>query len=115
MHNSKTKLTGKTKKLMDAKRSIHFALSGMTEDAGLSGKDDIWMTDKQADGQDYSAMNIDRKGVRIYNSDEDSKAPPFRVAAPQGSPQLQNAIINFQGMLRSTGNMDDPSMGQNPG
>jgi len=115
IHNSKTKFSGKTKKLMDAQRGINFALSGMTEDAGLSGKDDIWMTDKQAEGQDYSAMNIDRKGVRIYSTDEESKAPPFRVAAPQGSPQLQNAIINFQSMLQQTGNMDDPSMGQNPG
>ena len=115
IHNSKTKFSGKTKKLMDAQRGINFALSGMTEDAGLSGKDDIWMTDKQSEGQDYSTMNIDRKGVRIYNTDEDSKAPPFRVTAPQGSPQLQSAILNFQGMLQQTGNMDDPSMGQNPG
>lgn len=115
IHNSKTKFSGKTKKLMDAQRGINFALSGMTEDAGLSGKDDIWMTDKQAQDQDYSTMNIDRKGVRIYNSDDEAKAPPFRVAAPQGSPQLQNAIINFQAMLQQTGNMDDPSMGQNPG
>ena len=115
IHNSKAKFSGKTKKLMDAQRGINFALSGMTEDAGLSGKDDIWMTDKQHEGQDYSAMNIDRKGVRIYSTDDEAKAPPFRVAAPQGSPQLQNAMINFQGMLQQTGNMDDPSMGQNPG
>jgi len=115
IHNSKTKFSGKTKKLMDAQRGINFALSGMTEDAGLSGKDDIWMTTKQAEDQDYSTMNIDRKGVRIYNVDEESKAPPFRVPAPQGSPQLQNALLNFQSVLQQTGNMDDPSMGQNPG
>ena len=52
IHNSKAKFSGKTKKLMDAQRGINFALSGMTEDAGLSGKDDIWMSDKQADVQD---------------------------------------------------------------
>lgn len=115
IHNSKTKFSGKTKKLMDAQRGINFALSGMTEDAGLSGKDDIWMTAKQKGDNDYSTMNIDRKGVRVYDQDEEAKAPPFRVPAPQGSPQLQNAIINFQGMLQQTGNMDDPSMGQNPG
>ena len=115
IHNSKTKFSGKTKKLMDAQRGINFALSGMTEDAGLSGKDDIWMTSKQKGDNDYSAMNIDRKAVRVYDHDEEAKLPPFRVAAPQGSPQLQNAIINFQSMLQQTGNMDDPSMGQNPG
>ncbi len=114
IHNSKTKFSGKTKKLMDAQRGINFALSGMTEDAGLSGKDDIWMTDKQAIGQDYSQMNIDRKGVRTYSIDEEAP-PPARMPAPQGSPQLQNAIVNFQSMLQQTGNMDDPSMGQNPG
>jgi len=94
IHNSKTKFSGKTKKLMDAQRGINFALSGMTEDAGLSGKDDIWMTDKQAEGKDYSAVNIDRKAVRTYNEDSEAKTPPFRLPAPQGSPQLQNAIIN---------------------
>jgi len=60
-------------------------------------------------------MNIDRKAVRVYDQDDEAKAPPFRVAPPTGSPQLQNAIINFQSMLQQTGNMDDPSMGQNPG
>lgn len=115
IHNSKTKYSGKTKKLMDAQRGINFALSGMTEDAGLSGKDDIWLTDKQAEGNDYSTMNIDRKGIRIYNADEEAPGSPQRMPAPQGSPQLQNAMINFQSMLVQTGNMDDPSMGQNPG
>jgi len=115
IHNSKTKFSGKTKKLMDAQRGINFALSGMTEDAGLSGKDDIWMTATQKGDNDYSTMNIDRKAVRVYDQDDEAKAPPFRVAAPTGSPQLQNAILNFQGMLQQTGNMDDPSMGQNPG
>lgn len=106
---------GKTLKLMDAQRGINFAVSGNTEDVAMSPNDNVWMTKKQGEGEDYSRMNIDRKAVRFYGDDTDAKTPPFKLQRSAGNPGLQNSMATFQSLLQTTGNMDDPSMGQNPG
>jgi len=106
---------GKTKKLMDAQRGLNFAVSGDTEDVALSPTDAVWMTKKQAEGEDYSSMNVDRKPVRFYTADPENPGPPQKLQRSAGNPAMQTAMANFQSLLRVTGNMDDPSMGQNPG
>ena len=106
---------GKTLKLMDAQRGINFAVSGDTEDVAMSPTDAVWMTRMQGQGEDYSKMNIDRKAVRFYETDPDAPSLPFKMSRSAGNPAMQTAMMNFQSLLRVTGNMDDPSMGQNPG
>ena len=112
--NTKDIYFGKTLKLMDAQRGINFAVSGDTEDVAMSPTDAVWLTREQGEGEDYSKMNIDRKAVRFYNAD-DTATQPFKMQRSAGNPAMQTAMMNFQSLLRVTGNMDDPSMGQNPG
>ena len=107
---------GKTLKLMDSQRGINFAISAEVEDVAGSPLNDIWMTKKQAAGEDYSNMAVDNIPVRFWNPDPDNPQPPFRMGTGKtGNPGLQTASMSFQGLLQKTGNMDDPSMGQNPG
>lgn len=106
---------GKTLKLMDAQRGINFAVSGDTEDVAMSPTDAVWMTKKQGQGEDYSRMNVDRLAVRFYNPDDEAKSLPYKMGRSAGNPAMQTAMLNFQSLLRVTGNMDDPSMGNNPG
>ena len=105
---------GKTLKLIDPQRGLNFAISAGAEDVAMSPNDSIWMTKEQARGEDYSKMNVDRKAIRFYNH-QDGQMPPSKMGAGMGNPGLQNAAATFQGLLQKTGNMDDPSMGQNPG
>jgi len=106
---------GKTLKLMDAQRGINFAVSADTEDVAMSPTDAVWMTKKQGEGENYSRMNIDRKPVRFFNNDDEAKGLPFKMPRSAGNPAMQTSMSTFQSLLRTTGNMDDPSMGINPG
>jgi len=106
---------GKTLKLMDSQRGINFAVSADTEDVAMSPTDAVWMTKAQGTGEDYSRMNVDRKAVRFYTADSEAPSLPFKMQRSAGNPAMQTAMANFQSLLRVTGNMDDPSMGQNPG
>ncbi len=113
--DTKTKYFGKTLKLIDSQRGLNFSMSSEVEDVAGAPLNDIWMTKEQGAGEDYSNMAVDRIPVRFYKTDEQAKSPPFKMGAKNGNPGLQSATANFQGLLQKTGNMDDPSMGQNPG
>ncbi len=108
------KYFGKTMKLMDPQRGLNFAQSAEVEEVALSPNDAIWMTKEQGAGEDYSQMNIDKKAVRFYNH-QDMQPMPGKMGGKMGNPGLQAAVASFSGLLQKTGNMDDPSMGQNPG
>ena len=108
------KYFGKTLKLMDSQRGLNFAMSAEVEDTALSPPQYVMMTEEQAQGHDYSSMNIDRNAVRYYNY-EQNQPPPMQMGGKQINPGMQTTIQNFQGLLAKTANMDDPSMGQNPG
>jgi hypothetical protein len=108
------KYFGKTLKLMDSQRGVNFAMSAEVEDVAMSPPQYIMLTKEQAQGQDYSNMNIDRNPVRYYNH-ADNQPPPMQMGGKQINPGMQATIQNFQGLLAKTANMDDPSMGQNPG
>lgn len=108
------KYFGKTMKLMDAQRGVNFSMSAETEDVALSPPPFIMMTKEQAAGEDYSMMNVDRKPVRFFNW-VDGQMPPMMMGGKQVNPGMQATLANMQGLLQKTGNMDDPSMGQNPG
>lgn len=105
---------GKTLKLMDSQRGVNFAMSAKTEDVALSPNDAIWMTKEQGAGEDYSKMNIDKKPVRFYKH-VDNQTMPGKMGMNNINPGLQASLNDFQVLLQKTGNMDDPSMGQNPG
>ncbi len=105
---------GKTWKLMDSQRGLNFAVSSETEDVAMTPTDGVWMSKAQGEGEDYSRMNIDRKAVRFYNPDAEAP-PPFKLQRTSGNPAMQTAMATYQHLLNTTGNMDDPSMGQNPG
>ena len=97
---------GKIEKLYDQQRSLNYAMSRDIEDGALSPSPTIWMTDKQAEGQDYSRMNIDRAPVRIYNADPE--APPINsqsyAGGPVASQGLQTTVANMQQMIASSSN-----------
>lgn len=106
---------GKTYRLMDPQRGLNFAMSAETEDVALSPPQFIMMTKKQGAGEDYTTMNIDRKAVRFFTADPEQPNGPMQMGGKMGSPGMQTTIANFQGLLQTTANMDDPSMGRNPG
>ena len=108
------KYFGKTLKLMDSQRGLNFAMSAEVEDVALSPPQYVMMTREQGEGEDYSNMNIDRNAVRFHEYVQ-NHYPPMQMGGKQANPGMQVTIQNFQGLLAKTANMDDPSMGQNPG
>jgi len=98
---------GKIENLLDQQRVLNYAMSRDIEDGALSPSPTIWMTEKQAAGNDYSRMNTDRAPVRTYNVDSD--APPITAASFTGGPApsqgLQTTISNMQQMISSSANI----------
>jgi len=97
---------GKLENLYDSQRVLNYAMSRDIEDGALSPSPAIWMTDAQAEGNDYSTMNTDHVPVRIYNSDP--TAPPINgqsfTGGPQPSAGLQTTIQNTQQMIGVSSN-----------
>ena len=97
---------GKLENLYDSQRIVNYGLSRDIEDGALSPSPTIWMTDKQAEGNDYSQMNTDRAPIRIYNADPE--APPVNgqsfTGGPQPSAGLQTTIQNAMQMLTTSSN-----------
>lgn len=97
---------GKIENLYDSQRVLNYAMSRDIEDGALSPSPTVWMTDKQAAGNDYSQMNTDRAPVRIYNTDPE--APPINGQSFTGGPQpsvgLQTTIQNTRQMIATSSN-----------
>jgi len=97
---------GKLENLYDSQRVLNYAMSRDIEDGALSPSPTIWMTDKQAEGNDYSEMNTDRAPIRIYNADPE--APPVNgqsfTGGPTPSAGLQTTIANTQQMISTSSN-----------
>lgn len=97
---------GKLENLYDQQRVLNYGFSRDIEDGALSPSPTIWMTDKQAEGNDYSKMNTDRDPIRIYNADPD--APPINgqsyTGGPVASSGLQTTIQNMQQMMQASSN-----------
>ena len=97
---------GKLENLYDSQRALNYAMSRDFEDGALSPSPTIWMTDAQAEGNDYSQMNTDRAPVRIYNADPE--APPVNGQSYAGGPLpsqgLQTTIQNTQQMITASSN-----------
>jgi len=96
--------SGKIEKLYDQQRSLNYAMSRDIEDGALSPSNAIWMTQAQAEGHDYSTMNIDRDPIRFYNADQENPGPPIFVGGPQPSTGLQTTVANMQQMIASSSN-----------
>lgn len=101
---------GKIENLIDPQRALNYSLSRDTEDGALSPAATTWMTDKQAQGNDYSRMNVDRAPIRIYNSDTEAP-PPFPSAGPQASSGLQSTIGTMQQMINTSSNTFNAQQG----
>lgn len=102
---------GKLKNLLDAQRVYNYAVSRDIEDGALSPAETTWMTDKQAEGNDYSKMNIDHVPVRIYNNDSDAMSIPFKTPGPQASSGLQTTMANMQQMITTSSNTFNAQQG----
>lgn len=102
---------GKIEKLLDPQRVLNYAMSRDIEDGALSPSPFIWMTQKQAEGFDYSQMNTDHAPIRFYNIDEDSPAPPQSSGGVNISPGLQTTISNTQQMISASANSFDALQG----
>ena len=104
--DNKTVYFGKLENLFDPQRVLNYAMSRDIEDGALSPSPTIWMTDKQAAGNDYSKMNTDRAPIRIYNADPE--APPVGAQSYAGGPMpsqgLQATIANTQQMITTSSN-----------
>ncbi len=94
---------GKIENLYDSQRVLNYALSRDIEDGALSPSPAIWMTDEQAEGNDYSQMNVDRDPVRVYNH-QDNVPPPIPMGGPIASQGLQATIQNTKEMITISSN-----------
>ena len=56
---------GKIENLYDEQRGLNYAMSRDIEDGALSPSPTTWMTSKQAEGHDYSKIQIYHKGVLV--------------------------------------------------
>ena len=64
------------------------------------------MSEKMAEGQDYSTMNTDRDPVRTFTPDENLAGYiPTLQGGPQVSPGLQTTIANTQQMIGASANI----------
>ncbi|WP_372857633.1 portal protein [Pseudoalteromonas sp.] len=95
---------GKLQNLYDPQRVLNYALSRDIEDGALSPSPTIWMTDKMAEGNDYSQMNTDRAPIRIYNADPEAPNGIQFTGGPKPSAGLQTTIQNTQQMIASSSN-----------
>jgi len=102
---------GKIENLLDPQRAYNYAVSRDIEDGALSPAATTWMTDKQAEGNDYSKMNFDRAPIRIYNNDTAAKSPPFKTQGPQASAGLQTTMANMQQMITVSSNTFNAQQG----
>lgn len=103
---------GKLENLYDSQRVYNYAASRDIEDGALSPSPATWMTDKQAEGNDYSRMNTDRSPVRIYNPDDNANIPPpFQMGGPQPSTGLQTTMANMQQMVNTSSNTFNAQQG----
>lgn len=101
--DNQTVYFGKLEKLLDPQRGYNYAQSRDIEDGAFSPPATIWMTDAQADGNDYSTMNTDRDPIRIYNHDP-NVSPPVQTLGPQASSGLQTTMANMQQMITVSSN-----------
>ncbi len=96
---------GKIEKLYDIQRILNYAMSRDIEDGALSPSPAVWMTDKMAEGNDYSTMNTDHDPVRIFNADEQLPGYiPTLQGGPVASQGLQTTIANTQQMISASAN-----------
>ena len=109
--DSKVIYSGEIEKLIDHQRALNYSMSRAIEDNALSPAAFDWMTDKMAEGNDYSKMNTDGHRVRIFNVDDEMPMVPQRTAEPQASPGLQANIANLQQMINSTANKFNAQQG----
>jgi hypothetical protein len=95
---------GKLEKLFDQQRILNYAMSRDIEDGALSPSPAIWMTNTQAEGNDYSTMNTDNDPVRFYNPDPEAPMMPQTIGGPQVSSGLQATIAQSKEMILASSN-----------
>ena len=94
---------GKIEKLYDEQRSLNYAMSRDIEDGALSPSSTTWMTEAQAEGHDYSTMNVDHAPIRTYNADP-LAPPPIQTGGPMASQGLQTTVANMQQLIAASSN-----------
>ena len=103
---------GVIEKLYDQQRSLNYAISRDIEDGALAPSPTVWMTKAMGQGNDYSKMNIDRRGVRFFNPDPDAPGlTPQYTGGPQVSVGLQTTIQNMMQMVNATANVFNAQQG----
>jgi hypothetical protein len=109
-------IRGMIRKAKDPQRIYNYTTSTCVEATALTPKDPIWITAKQAIGQEnrLRTFNTSNSPFMIYNEDPASPGPPKRT----GAPAVQQALIQQQSqasmdIYASTG-IQPPSLGLNP-
>tara|TARA_R110002096_G_scaffold202758_5_gene387504 strand:+ start:85 stop:2298 length:2214 start_codon:yes stop_codon:yes gene_type:complete len=108
---NKTIYYGSLEKLYDSQRVLNYAMSRDIEDGALSPSPSIWMTEEQAQGNDYSKMNTDHHPIRIYNHVDGQQFMPQTVGGPMPSSGLQTTIANTQQMISASANSFNAQQG----
>jgi hypothetical protein len=107
---------GIVRKAKDPQRIYNYAASATIEATALTPKDPIWITAKQALGQEskLKSFNTTNSPFMIYNVDPDSPGIPQRG----GAPALQQSLIEQKASasmdIYATTGLQPPSLGLNP-
>jgi len=102
---------GKIEKLYDQQRSLNYLMSRDIEDGALSPAPFYWITTEQAQGHDYSRMNVDNAPMRFYNPDAEAPGTPQWSGGVQIQPGLQAQIASMQQMISATANSFNAQQG----
>jgi len=109
-------IRGMVRKAKDPQRIYNYTTSTTVETTAFAPKDPIWMTAKQAIGQEnkLKTFNTTNSPFMFYNEDPAAAGPPKRT----GAPAVQQALIQQQtqasmDIYAATG-IQPPSLGLNP-
>jgi hypothetical protein len=106
---------GQIEQGMDAQRVLNYSLSREVAETSLAPKDFFWHTDKQAEGQDWSDLNVSQSPAHAYTHDEDAPGAPMRSGGAQPNAGLARITESMQGIIGASAGMFHASQGDNPG
>jgi len=103
-------------KLMDPQRVFNYAVSRQIEEGALAPRKKIWMTEKQAEGNEDSLakMNTSAAPVEFYKVDKDAP-PPYETGGPQINPSLAATAQEASSNIEAIAGMYAANLAKNPG
>ncbi len=109
-------IRGMVRLAKDPQRIYNYATSSAIEATALAPKDPIWITAKQALGQEakLKSFNTTNSPFMIYNEDSDNPGPPKRTGAPAVQQALLQQVSQAATDIYAATGIQPPSLGINP-